>query len=182
MKDIFVISDTHFFHDNILKYCKREGESTVEEMHENMIKEWNSVVKDGDIVIHLGDVAMKLGSKQEEIKDIVHRMNGTKVLVLGNHDRDAHFKNTYDHYWNYVGFKSICEQKLSIGDVIFSHEPMEIVPEGKINIHGHIHEDPLTYLYSLDRNRINVCVDAIKSYKPIKINDLLGIGDLYESI
>ena len=70
MKNIWLISDTHFFHSNILKFTDDNGElirgklfDTVEQMNECMLDNWNSVVKPGDIVYHLGDVMM--GNKEE---------------------------------------------------------------------------------------------------------------------
>lgn len=53
----YVISDTHFFHRNIIDYCKRPFKS-VEEMNSEMIRKWHRRVKPDDIVYHLGDVGM----------------------------------------------------------------------------------------------------------------------------
>jgi len=60
-RDIWVISDTHFDHANILNFTDKVGKPTrnfadVDEMNETMIANWNSVVKPGDKVYHLGDV------------------------------------------------------------------------------------------------------------------------------
>jgi calcineurin-like phosphoesterase family protein len=51
---IWFTSDTHFGHNNILKFCKRPW-NTVEEMDEALINNWNAVVGTNDIVFHLGD-------------------------------------------------------------------------------------------------------------------------------
>ena len=62
--DIWVISDTHFNHANIIKFTdSNTGElirgsrfSSTKEMDDHMIDRWNATVKPGDKVYHLGDV------------------------------------------------------------------------------------------------------------------------------
>ena len=79
---IYFIADTHFNHENIIKYCNRPFKNTYK-MNEYIIQKWNSVVKKDDTVYHLGDVGF--GSLQE-VKSLVERLNGTKILIKGNHD------------------------------------------------------------------------------------------------
>lgn len=62
--DKWFISDTHFFHTNILKFTDKDKKrirpfNSLDEMHEHMIKQWNYVVKDNDYVYHLGDVTFQ---------------------------------------------------------------------------------------------------------------------------
>lgn len=79
-KHIWVTSDTH--HANIIKYCNRPF-SSVEEMNETIIENWNKVVSKGDIVYHLGDFA--LGDKSL-IPDFIRRLTGHISFIMGNHD------------------------------------------------------------------------------------------------
>ena len=52
--NIFFTSDSHFGHENIIRFCKRPFNS-VREMNEELIHRWNSKVRPNDIVFHLGD-------------------------------------------------------------------------------------------------------------------------------
>ena len=79
---IYVTSDTHFNHENIIKYCKRPYENA-NKRNESLIKNWNKVVKKEDDIFHLGDFGF--GTK-EELKSIFNRLNGKKYLIMGNHD------------------------------------------------------------------------------------------------
>lgn len=80
---IFFTSDTHFGHNNILKYCNRPFES-IAEMDETIITNWNMVVGKNDIVFHLGDFGF-CGSQR--LKEILEQLNGHIYLITGNHDR-----------------------------------------------------------------------------------------------
>ena len=53
---IYLISDTHFHHENILYTCKRPF-SNVQEMNATLIANWNNTVGADDTVYHLGDFA-----------------------------------------------------------------------------------------------------------------------------
>jgi len=80
---IFVTSDTHYDHINIIKHCNRNF-ADVNEMNERLIEAWNSVVRPDDIVWHLGDIAW---GGQKSYEEFLNNINGTIVLFLGNHDR-----------------------------------------------------------------------------------------------
>lgn len=79
---IWLIADTHFNHKNIIKYCNRPF-SSIEEMNETLINNWNSVVKNNDRVFMLGDFCL---SGKDKIIKIGNQLNGRKTLIIGNHD------------------------------------------------------------------------------------------------
>ena len=81
-QNLFFTSDTHFWHENILKFCNRPF-SSIEEMNDTIINNWNSVVKENDIVFHLGDFCF-CGS--DKFKELIETLNGRIYLILGNHD------------------------------------------------------------------------------------------------
>ena len=146
---IFITADHHFHHKNIIEYCGRPFK-TVEEMDRIMIEKWNNKVGKDDLVIHLGDFA--LGNK-EKVKETREKLNGTIVLIKGNHDRVSE------------GF-IIVEDFIRIGNIIFSHRPIpkNEIPKGCVNVHGHIHEKE-------SLNGINVSVEKT-DYEPIELDEL----------
>jgi calcineurin-like phosphoesterase family protein len=88
---IFYTSDLHFGHANILVYCEQRYEylglpsdADVTDMNEGLVACWNSQVTPDDVVYVLGDMCM---GKVNETIEWVGRLNGTKHLVWGNHDR-----------------------------------------------------------------------------------------------
>ena len=126
MKVTWLISDTHFNHDNIATYCNRPANFT-----DLLIRRWQAVVKPGDLVIHLGDVAI---GNRRKVKDILAELPGRKVLVLGNHDR-MHGPD----WWMEQGFDFAC-QALKYRNVWLTHEPSTSLADGcEVNVHGHLH-------------------------------------------
>jgi calcineurin-like phosphoesterase family protein len=79
----FFTSDTHFGHENIIRFCNRPFAS-VYAMNRAMIENWNSVVSEGDEVYHLGDFAFGNSAYWSEMRG---PLNGTIYLIKGNHDK-----------------------------------------------------------------------------------------------
>lgn len=162
MANIWLVSDTHFGHANILKFTTSDGKpvrefSSVEEMNEVMIERWNKVVKPQDKVYHLGDVAMpKKGI------ELVGRCNGKKRLVRGNHD--DHPMKLYTPY-----FEEIYATRL-LDNMLLSHIPIhpESLMGRGVNIHGHVHNNvsPLHF----GPKYLNVSVEVI-DYTPISLEE-----------
>ena len=150
---IWVTSDTHFRHKNILKYeaAARPFEN-VEQMNKELVDRWNAKVGPMDVVFHLGDFGFTSNS---QTRTILSKMNGRKILLLGNHDRQ---QKLTDEKWISLGFERVFRNPFLLDDkFIFSHEPLSEIPDGKVNVYGHVHGS--AYFNTMDRNRICVCVE-----------------------
>lgn len=162
MTNIFLVSDTHFGHSKILTFMRSDNItplrhfSTVEEMDDIMVENWNSVVKPNDTIYHLGDVVM---NRRHLIT--LQRLNGSKRLILGNHDIFEH--SDYTPY-----FKRL-HGSYKLDTLILSHIPLHVdsVPHWAVaNVHGHIHSADVD-----DHRYYNVSVENI-NYTPISLEDL----------
>lgn len=152
------VSDTHFGHLNIIKYSNRPFKD-VSHMNEVLIGNWNEVVAPNDTVYHLGDVALGDKSLWESV---FSRLNGYKVLVVGNHDavflgNKEPYREKYLHL--YEAFDEIYDNLsgfwLDDGTIVnLSHFPYDgdshgkdrysehrIIDRGRVLIHGHTHAE-----------------------------------------
>lgn len=200
----YFVSDTHFFHDNILKFCRHNYKDT-SHMNEDMIRIWNETVSPDDTVWHLGDYAFKTGLMKEKVKEITTRLNGDIIIMLGNHDVEKRM--------GYFGFKMVLkETTLTLGDTRFrlAHypypwgrtekdlrerphsmtEPEDNPATGKLYplLCGHVHEK-----WTMQKGCLNVGWDIFK--RPISeaevlrmyngtqgFQELTGLGGLLKKV
>lgn len=163
---IYFISDTHFNHDNIIKYCNRPFNNS-SDMNEVIINNYNSVINEDDTVYHLGDFAF--GSKEELIR-LRSILKGNVYLIRGNHDMKGAM------FYENVGFKVLVNAPIKLDEykLILSHRPLsdKEIPQGYINVHGHIHNNLLNDEYpssEYSKNKhFNVSVDA-NDFKPVSL-------------
>jgi calcineurin-like phosphoesterase family protein len=129
--DIFVISDLHLGHANIIRYCSRPfPHGAVAEMDQMLISNWNFTVQPGDTIYHIGDLCY--GPDAKSSHEYLRQLNGAVLLVRGNHDDGT--KNTSEK-------KTLVHKDIPF---ILAHNPDE-VPEtfsGWV-IHGHHHNNNL---------------------------------------
>lgn len=178
MPNTFLIADTHFSHQKMYEFTNFDGTKvrpwdTCEEGDEIMVDRWNAVVRPNDKVYHLGDVAIPRRGL-----DILARLNGSKVLIRGNHDI---FKlRDYAQYFKDVRGSHKLDQ------YVLTHVPIH---PGAIarwmhgNIHGHLHNNVVTWAETVDTGissmpedvpdprYINVSVERI-NYTPIAFEAL----------
>lgn len=161
MSRTFLISDTHFGHSNILTFKRDDGTplrpfSSVEEMDETMIDNWNRVVGKKDKVYHLGDLVFS----NRKLQEVMPRLNGTKVLIKGNHDTLK--LSQYAQFFKDVRAYHVLDKML------LSHIPIHPNSMGKwrANLHGHLH-----YHLIDDERYINLSVEQI-NYTPIEFEEI----------
>lgn len=139
---IFFTSDTHFGHENIIRYCNRPFKNA-EEMDKALIRNWNNVVGKDDIVFHLGDFAI---GGSAIWNNALNALNGRIILVKGNHD----LKNLRTGYTD--KFEMIVPQLLievEGNSIYLNHYPF-LCYSGMYKGHpvlqlfGHIHSGPLS--------------------------------------
>lgn len=164
----YVISDTHFDHKSIIKFCNRPFKD-VNEMNLAMVHNWNSIVNEEDTVYHLGDVA--LGDERtfpkRSVKHITDKwigmLNGKKIFINGNHDPD-NFGIPYTRI-KYKGIR-----------FMLVHDPNDKRLPGYDGwlIHGHKHNNNIgEYPFINTRKRtINVCVE-LTGYKPVSLDEIV---------
>lgn len=164
MGKIFIISDTHFGDSgSIIKY---EGRPFADgnEMDEAMIENWNREVGPEDTVYHLGDLAC--GRSAEEIKALVGRLNGHKILVMGNHDQGMTVRQ-----WMDAGFEAAYPLPVILDEFyILSHEPLYVSRAAPYaNIFGHVHGNPA--YRDCSARSFCACVERT-GYKPVAFEEI----------
>jgi calcineurin-like phosphoesterase family protein len=133
---IWVIADTHFYHENIKRYQGRP-----DDFNEQIIRNWSKAVTYDDVVIHLGDVIFGL-DKEKRLPSLMASLPGRKILCRGNHDPKP------AEWYMERGFDFACDYFVYQG-VAFSHAPLTPLPPQTFvndgnpvrwNIHGHFHK------------------------------------------
>ena len=157
---IFVTSDQHFDHENIIKYCNRPFRS-VEEMNNTLLNNWNSSVSNDDTVYFLGDLAFGRGSRSTNYW--LKQLKGKIIFIKGSHDKSKNIE-----FLQYIKFQ--------YGKYLFflTHDPAHAPKNwhGWI-IHGHYHNHKPEYSFiNKEKRTVNVCVE-LTNYKPVDINDII---------
>ena len=159
--DIFLISDLHLGHANIIRYCSRPFlVSDVAEMDRVIINNWNSVISPVSRIFYLGD--LRYGEQALSTKEYRKKLNGNITFIRGNHD-DAEMGTVPSSTLNHKGFR-----------FFLVHDPADIPPDfNGWTIHGHHHNNDLQhfpFINFVDR-RINVSAEVI-GYVPVGLNEI----------
>ena len=147
----FFIGDTHFNEPHIFEMCGWERDFDSPTQKDDFITDlWNKHVKESDTVIVIGDFGDPTYAE---------KLNGKKILVMGNHD------------WEWEGHKNYFDYVIPYPMIyndffILSHEPVYVSSHGVMaNIYAHVHDNP-NYMNFSPRG---ACVSAERiSWMPIK--------------
>lgn len=170
MSKTWFVSDTHFGHENIIKFKDKDGDrirpfSSVEEHDQVIIDNINKVVSAEDRLYMMGDIA--IGRRHIAT---IGKLNGRKKLLKGNHDI---FKLVdYSPYFeDIVSYRVYPEHGF-----LFSHipvHPSQLEFRFKLNFHGHLHSNVVLDDAGIpDKRYVNLCLEHT-SFGPVNLQDLI---------
>lgn len=160
---IWFISDTHFGHDNILKFEKGyHNFANIKEHDIEIITNWNAIVDFDDTVFFLGDFTMPKVNI-EYVKSILAQLPGKIVWIYGNHDlvsTDLTLQKEFSKLANIIEFTNYKEilvevkepsngryKNSNIKPVKLFHYPIAEFSgmfKGHYHFYGHTHEKVYT--------------------------------------
>lgn len=179
--NVYITSDQHFLHQNIIRYCNRPFSMDLDGVIENaklMYDRYNATVKEDDVVLFLGDLAFLNSKNREVFAEMFKTMPGHKILIRGNHDSQT------DEYYKSIGFEVVTDH-IILGRYMLCHYPLfkdakfqfsslekhlkDLFVHFKCDtiIHGHIHEKDSPTGDKV--HRLNVCVDY-NNFNLVKFN------------
>jgi len=166
--DLWLTSDHHFGHQNIIKYSNRDV--GFEELH----RRWQQTVGQRDPLLHLGDYVWY--AARSKWYPLARRHHGTKYIIPGNHDRTPQYGDQSG--WQALGMAKLkpFTAEFEGQRILFSHRPQPFVPGGDwdFNVHGHIHNNPYpSYCDSQYDVWWNVSVEVM-GYRPQRLADVVA--------
>ncbi len=157
---VMFTADTHFGHDNIIKYCDRPFKDAGH-MDVELIANWNEAVGPDQVVFHLGDFTFH---GKRNVPNLLNRLNGEVILIQGNHDKTntlRHFKDVHD----------LAEVVVEDQRIVMCHYAMQRWNHsfrGSWHIYGHSHG---TLAPNWGRKTCDIGVDSW-GYKPVSFHQL----------
>ena len=154
---VLLWSDLHLGHANVIDYGNRPF-ADVEEMDRRLWDSWAAAVSPETVLVCVGDLAMRTALNEDTWRR-VRTMRGRQELVIGNHDLTGLGQLRVD------GFDGVWSLMTVPGKppLILTHMPLLEVPDGCVNVHGHMHDAPVTRT-----PHINVSVEHL-DYRPVSL-------------
>lgn len=153
----WLVTDTHWNHPFMLKVGRPA------DYEKRLLSHLRHLLTPQDTLIHLGDVILY---HHEQLKPMLDSVPGTKILVMGNHDRKSR------GWYSRNGFAFVASA-ITLDGIVLTHEPLERLPSGaRLNVHGHWHDDghhELPSWWSHATHRLLAIEHT--GYKPVKLVD-----------
>ena len=190
-RNIYFTSDWHIGHANVLIFDNRPFKD-LDHMHESLIKRFNANVRDQDVCYFLGD----MGFGNEQTKKVIDRLNGTKILIRGNHDRkqqammncgfDAVIDSASMHIQNERVTLSHCPLRGVFREDVTSmrkfvegelwhgesrNQEFSVENKGQFHLHGHIHSPNGGISTRISGRQMDVGVPG-NNYIPVSISQI----------
>ena len=181
----YYIADTHFDHKNIIAFDNRPF-FTLTEMNNTLIENWNNKVSKTDTVFILGDFCW---SKEDRWIEILSQLQGSKVLIQGNHDLKQMSATLKHKFQDIVAYKEITDNGRK---VIMSHYPIPFYKSDYNNkvyhLYGHVHNTvEEKYLQELKQQILKTdiretgrhtgqyfnCWCGFYNYTPVRLDEIL---------
>lgn len=175
---IYFVSDTHFGHENVIRFCDRPFGS-VEEMDAALVANWNRKVRGNDTVYILGDMFFRCADPEA----ILRQLKGKKKLIVGNHDGSWMTKIDASQYFESID--KLLETSVCNCGITMCHYPLLTWKHAQKTymIHGHIHADTTPDFWPLLKMRervLNAGVD-INHYEPVTLEELIHNNAVFKS-
>lgn len=164
MRNIWFLGDLHLGHTNILTFQDAQHDrtrpfDTIEEHDATIEENWNKDIKTEDYVYVVGDIAFD----KEKFQKQFPRLNGSKRLIIGNHDDIKKFDMT--GYFKKINLWRVFREY----DFTVTHIPMHMdFCKTTFNVHGHIHQN-----ISPDPRHINVSLEQT-GFKPVHLDEIIS--------
>ena len=162
---VLVTSDLHLGHANVIDYANRPF-FNVNDMDDTLWDCLTAAVEPDKALVVVGDLAMDVALNQDTAWRLRELDCRARHLVIGNHDLTGAGKLRAE------GFDRVWSLMVSGGEprIIWTHYPLREVPEGYVNIHGHVHDDP-----PKRTPHINVSVEQL-DYSPVPLTALRALA------
>ena len=161
---VWVWADLHLGHTKTLETFGRPFK-TAKEMTDQIFSNWQQVVAPEDTILIVGDVTVHglWGRRLARVGEAP----GRKILVYGNHEA------TGNEFLGCEAFDDVHSTLYVHGDppLLLTHVPLRVVPNGCVNIHGHLHDKHVPG----GTRHINVCVEQL-DYQPKALTALRALA------
>ena len=175
--EIWLTSDTHFGHKNIVKGCSDWPDTsrcrefnTLHRHNAILVNSINAYVKPDDILIHLGDWSFGGINNIEKFRSQIICQN--IHLILGNHDHhiECNRNNVQELFNSVQHYAEIVVDKQLIILSHYSHRIWKDLHKSSWMCYGHSHGTLLNYGKSMD-----VGIDTHPEFRPYHVSEIKTI-------